>query len=261
MGGETFPGAAGILLEGHVEKPVQLVLDGPVPAGQHVEVGGLGEGFVADVAADEGGGTVAVIHRRGDLHQGFQAGPPSAHRPVLDGGGVQDAAVTGLDAPVARVHLGGRVQGPVVPEGRHDLLVQGVLVFLDGQEIVGLLLPYALGDAHLGADGVHRDHRPLQVEFFQEPGDGRYLVLLALQPQLSQGDVVFAHEGVHQVVPFGPGGPGGGAAQLLAVDGHLLFGQRFQELAAVVDQATLDFPGVNRAHQPLEGVGDGERSV
>ena len=69
--GEALAGAGGIFQEGDIQMPVELVLDGPVSAHEHVEVSGRGVVLVADEPAGGMGLAVAVVDLGGDLDQGL----------------------------------------------------------------------------------------------------------------------------------------------------------------------------------------------
>lgn len=134
--GIAFSCTARIFLESDVEIQVQLILNVPMPAGQHIEMCGFGKVFIADIITDSIGCMLSIIHCLCNLDQGFQTKPSSRHICVFNGGNIQYAAVVGLDTSVIRIHLWGRVKRLVIAEGIGNLLVQGSLIILDGKKIM-----------------------------------------------------------------------------------------------------------------------------
>ena len=175
---EAFSGAACILLEGHVQMPVKLVLYAPVPSCEHCVVRRVRMALIADVVPHGGGRSLWRGHGRGHLRNGSDAGPLGEDGLVLHALGGGYTADSLLHAPVAGLHLRrGVCDAPAlkcVPDG----LPEGRLVVLDGKEVVRVALQDALRDGRLGARGVDRHHSPFYVKPVEQAGDGRYLVLL-----------------------------------------------------------------------------------
>jgi hypothetical protein len=76
------------------------------------------------------------------------------------------------------------------------ILAQRSLVALQGENLIGLLFEYGLGDLTLTAHGINSDDCALNVQHFQKLGDGNDLVGLVRHLHLTQ----------HQAVPGGEGG-------------------------------------------------------
>ena len=151
-----------------------------------------------------GGGRDAVAHGtlpaagavalRLHADQAAQAGPLFGVRDLFAKAG---AAQHGADAPfaaaavaldgLATVLCPGRADAPLgLVEGRLHLPVEGALVALDRQHVVGVGRPQGLHDGPLAAGGVDRDHGPFQVDAVEQTGDGRDLVALGVARLLGQ---------------------------------------------------------------------------
>ena len=237
--------------------PVEEVLYAPVASCEHVVVGGLAEGLVADVVPCRLGRLARFLgaHLRLDLGDGPQPWPAADGLRDGHGRGGEDAAGAGLHPPVVAVRLDRLVGRGVEPEGLRDGLVQSPLVVLHRKEVVRPLVEDLLRHLHLGAHGVDAHHGTGDVYLVEQQGIGGDLVLLVLDAELSDEQRVLADEGVEQVVPLAAPGRRVRAAQLLAVQRHLLLRQRGQELPAALHEAALYLVGVDGAHQPLESVG------
>ena len=75
LGGIAFSCPAHIFFEGNIRIPVQLILNRPVSASQHIEIDSFRKVLITDITADGFGRMVSVFHRQCDFDQSFQTGP------------------------------------------------------------------------------------------------------------------------------------------------------------------------------------------
>src|SRR5262245_5614743 len=263
LGGIAGAGAAGVLAEDHVEDPMDAVLNAPMaadPCGQH-----LGQFLDAgDVVVRLVAVLVRLTPLAADVDDGLE--------PLPVGLGAQPRRVVNhrvdpLLLPAVPL-LRGVVHPPAQPgealllgllEAGDAVLVQRLLVLLDGQQVLPALPLDQPGDLLLAAHGVAGHDRPLQVEQLQQPGDGRDLVGLLVTGDLAQGDAGLA----------GPDADGVQAAQPLAAIGAAALGLAvdLQELGPAqpgpdgVDpagEAVLEGHRAQRGEDPVEGVVAGD---
>jgi len=224
-GPESGAQARKVLLEGDVERPVEAVFDGPVA------LDGVGAGWGVERARDDveallAGDPAPVLDCGLDLGGGGEAG--EARRAgvgvvgVQPSGDVGDAGCSGLDAAAALVDGGRHVQlgGGRGVEIGPQFGVQGRLVGLDRQEVVGTGGGDRLGGGRVAAHGVDGDQRALQVEPLQQRRDGPDLVGLVLHRLLAQHQPAPGGEGGDQVQRVSAPGVVVAAPHALAVDGH-----------------------------------------
>ncbi len=160
--------------------------------------------------------------------QAAQAGPHLGVRHLFaEAGAAQDragaplaATAVALDGLAAVLHFGCEGTPVGIVEGRLDLPVEGALVALEGQDVVGAVGPQGLHNGRLAAGGVDRDHGPLQVDAVEQTGEGRNLVALAVARFLGHGQPLPHQEGAHQVQGTEARGPVARAARHLAVQGQ-----------------------------------------
>lgn len=232
LSGVARTDAAWVLVERPVEHPVQPVLDAPV---------------LADDAGDRAGGRLRVgddevrlLHGRGtgplvvalplDPRDAVQAGPFVA---LVDPAEVPgERARPRLDAPVAGVHLLVRLydrsrivdrtlRPSRVREEPLDVFVQGRVVVLHGQHVVGFLLHDLRRDRALTAHRVDGDRDTSDVEEPQQLRDGDDLVRLLGHLHLSQHQALVGEPCAHPVDRLAPRRRVEAAAQRLAVDGDM----------------------------------------
>ena len=79
---------------------MEQVLDAPMATGEHVVVGGFGEGLVADVVAERPHGLACFLEEHLGLHlgDGFQSRPTIGDIVFGNGFGGKDPAGPGLDS-------------------------------------------------------------------------------------------------------------------------------------------------------------------
>ena len=205
-GGGVAPAQAAVVLpELHVQGAVQAVLHAPVAAHQGQQ--GLGiHGPAGDAVAHGPLAAVGPVAFRAHPDQAAQAGPVGGvGHPLAEAGPAQDRAGAPFAAPavaldgLALVLHFGREGAPLgLLEGGAHLGMQGGLVALDGQDVVGTGGLQVLHDGPLAAGGVDRDHGPLQDHAFEQAGDGRDLVALGLAGLLGQGQALPHQEGADQ---------------------------------------------------------------
>ena len=163
-GGVALPQPALVLPKGHIQDPVQPVLNPPVCPHRRQPMPGLG-GMVGDEVAGFDTGLAAHSSLRPYQQKAAQVGPVPlrVHIPQILRV-VQGPTPTNRDAFVAPVH--GAVRGMGQPSNRtwrSTVKVcdpQRELVLLDGQHIVGLLRPDALGQILLATDDIEDDGGP-----------------------------------------------------------------------------------------------------
>jgi hypothetical protein len=97
--------------------------------------------------------------------------------------------------------------------------VQAALVAFDAQDVVAALFNDFAGDGALGSHGVDGDHGTLEVEHFEQFGNGGDLVGFLADERLCQGDSRLAGPCAHRVQMGGFAAAA--ASQGLAVDGNL----------------------------------------
>lgn len=181
-----------VLAEGHVEDPVDTILDPPVPADDPPEgcrVASPAEQVVARLDADRGADPTLAL----DQADGASARPGMALVEVGDGRRVADGPVAPrLDAPVVlldrrpMVMVGRGVvgEGGGTGLGEHlgDRGVRRRMVVLQRQRVIGTLADDLGGDGGLAAQRVDGHRRPAQVEQPHQGGDGGDLVGLLPRP-------------------------------------------------------------------------------
>ena len=262
-GGGVAPAQAAVVLpELHVQGAVQAVLHAPVAAHQGQQRLGI-HGPAGDVVADGALAPVGPVAFRADPDQAAQAGPfCGVGHPLAEAGSAQDRAGAPLAAPavaldgLALVLHFGREGAPVgLLEGRAHLGMQGGLVALDGQYVVGTGGLQVLHDGPLAAGGVDRDDGPLQHHAFEQAGDGRDFVALGLAGLLGQGQPLPHQEGAHQEQGPGARGPVARPARELAVQGQDQFLQAGQAGAVQQQEGGLHGRfGLQPAHEQAVGV-------
>ena len=176
------------------------------------------------------GAVEAVLHpsmTADQVQQGLclhrSAGEVVAHRalPVPAGAGAPlAAAAVALDGLAAVFRLGREGPPLGVVEGRLHLPVEGTLVALESQHVVGLGLPQRLHDGGLAADGIDGDHGSFQDQAVQQAGERGHLVALGPTRLLGQGQPLPHQEGAYQVQGPCARGPVARAARDLAVQGQ-----------------------------------------
>ena len=104
----------------------------------------------------------------------------------------------------------------------------------------------------MAAQGIDRHQRALDLQQIQERGDGRDFVGFGVHGHLTQGEALGRRPGADEVQRAEFGRPG--AAQRLAVDGHVLDPQRRTDRPHPFLEAGLECPGVEAVEDALEGV-------
>ncbi len=84
-----------------------------------------------------------------------------------------------------------------IGESRGHFLVEGGLVALDGQNVVGARVSQILHYGRLAAVSVDGDHGPFQDYTVKQAGDSRDLVAPGRARLLSQGQSLPHQEGAH----------------------------------------------------------------
>ena len=166
---------------------MELVLDLPMAADVGVE-GAVGR-QAADVVAHLGGLLAADASRRLDPDDGLQFRPALVAHPY-DGIGVEGLAEPDLYPPVPLVHVRVLGCGALVVAHRLHVLQQGLLVALDGKDVVRACLDDLLRDVLLCPHRVDGDDGALDVEHLYQLGDGRYLVALVARLELAEAQGV-----------------------------------------------------------------------
>src|SRR4051812_49625428 len=183
-GAVAGPQPGEVVLEHHVQDPVQAVLDPPAAAHRAGEGGGVEAGraqvvapLPLDLAAAPGPALDHADH--GEAGEGDLA----RVAPVREQPGhlVADGVAADLDPAVVAV---GRLEGVErtrrrVGEEGFDIREGGRAVRLQGREIIAAPAQDGLGDRALGAGGVDRHQGAFQRQAFQERRDGGDLVRLA----------------------------------------------------------------------------------
>src|SRR5208282_3549214 len=174
-----------VLLEGHVERPVQRVLDSPVAADVLCEPG-HGTSAGCDVIANVEPGAILQLGPRFDPDDRARVGEadfagkaPVAVEPI-DLPQHRDGA--GFDAAVALVDIDVDINLALADgfEGSLDIGLEGRLIAFNGEQIVGSGVADGLGDLRIAGDGVDGDHGAFEAaaggEFLEQQRDrGRFV--------------------------------------------------------------------------------------
>lgn len=131
-----------------------------------------------------------------------------------------DAGGAGLDAAVILVD---GLHGLDLALGRiskigFDLGMQGGLVALERQEVIGLCVGDGLGDLGIGGDGVDGDQGGFDDQPLQDGQDGGALILFGLDRLLSQNELLAGSPGRDQMQRRNARAAVAAAAQALAVE-------------------------------------------
>src|SRR5712691_2442480 len=202
---------------------MQVVLDRPMDAHR------LGEGFCrewarGDVGASRGRDLVLLLDPgvdhcdRGDAWKAESARIRAAGFEPVDLLG--DAANSALEPAVALVDilagldfaLWGRL------EIAFDLLMEGWLVVLHGQEVVGLGVEDVLRDARVAAHGIDGDERAFKRQAREQSRNGDDLVRLLLDRLLPKHEMAIGGEGRDQMQRAPSGGFVVAATRGLAIE-------------------------------------------
>ena len=98
------------------------------------------------------------------------------------------AVVLGLgETPAPRVEVSGIGLAQRVGELIADLTVQAALVAFDAEDVAAALFNDFAGDGALGSHGVDCDQRALEIEHFEQFGNGGDLVALLADEGLGEG--------------------------------------------------------------------------
>ena len=222
----------------------------------------------ADVVASFGGGPPLVLDGGLDPGDGGEVGEarsprigPGAVQPV---GGAREAAGAPLDAAPALVEGGAGLQFAFERgvEVGLDLGVQGGLVGLHRQQVIGTGGGDGFGCGRVAAHGVDGEQGALKVQPLQEGGDGRDLVGLVLHRFPAQHQTAPRSEGGHQVQGTAARGLVVAAAQALAVYGDQIgaAGEGFLHPGreAAAEQIAID--AVHQGRQPVRRARRGGRA-
>lgn len=133
-----------------------------------------------------------------------------------------------------------------------DFLVKVALVAFDAEDVVAAFFNDFVGDLALGAHGVDGDDGTLEVEHFQQFGDGGDLVAFVADEALGEGDAPGAGPGAHGMnVAFATVTA---TTQRFAVDGDLFVGEDDSGLLEMVDDALAEEFGIDGFKDAGEGV-------
>ena len=208
LGAMPLAHARQILLEGHVERPVQGIFDAPVAA-DGVSERGRGATAGRDVIA--GVEPRAILQLGSRINLDDRAGVDEAHlagkAPVavepVDLPQHRDGA--GFDAAVALVDIDVDFDLALVGgfEGGLDIGLKGRLIAFDGEQVVGPGVADGFCDLRIAGDGVDGDHGAFEAaaggEFLEQQGDGGRFVGLAVDRLLSENQTAVGGEGGDQM--------------------------------------------------------------
>src|ERR1700677_3734868 len=192
-----------VLPENYIQHPVQSVFDAPVSAGGAAKLRGRAAP-AADIVGLLMGLLVTDPPRPRHADNRLQVHPLFTSTQSLQV--VQHATDSLLLASMAPLLANPQVVGEPHIVGRECGLelgdqvgLQGGLVALDLQQVIGLGRADGVGDFLLAAHGVNRYQRALQFQQFEQLGNGGDLVGLVLDRDLSQGQEVGPHPGTDQM--------------------------------------------------------------
>lgn len=187
-----------ILIEDHIEHPMDLVLDTPMFPDPGIETLGIGLG-AGEIEADLLGGFSTQGPLPGRTHAYDRAQVLPAGDILQQGRGVDHIAGPCLDTSVAFVHLlAGGAWGMMHEEHFHLQLNTG-LVALDTQQVVASAFADLLGNIRLATHGINADDRPLEVQHGQQFRDGRDLIAFPIHLHLGQYHLISAAPCADQV--------------------------------------------------------------
>lgn len=178
VGGVVLADTRFVLAEGHVEHPVETVLDAPVSANGFGQLAGIG-GERGDEMAGFGAGLAVEGALSADHDDGAQGRPVGVQFPQpvdvvrRPTAAFLDAAMVGVDGGVMIEAGVGEVAGELFLEEQLNVAVQGPLIGLQGQHVIGALVDNLLGDGRLAADGVDGDDGALERQQVEQLGNKR----------------------------------------------------------------------------------------
>ena len=141
-----------------------------------------------------------------------------------------------------------------------DLGMQGRLVVLDRQQVVGLGLKGRLGDGGVAAHGVNRDQGPSEIQTLHQGRDGGDLVRLLLGCLLSQYQSAGGGEGRDQMQGLVASLAVMAAARGFAIDRHQLELVR-PALCDPGRETVHEQRGINPVHHCAQPIGAGNAKV
>src|SRR3990170_5941643 len=235
---------------------MQRVLDAPVSA----DVAGQAP-HLRGQAADEVGGFVAEL--TADLalpidhDHALQAGPGRSQV----GRCLETVVLAALPSLAIERHVPPRLAEVAFAVSCEQALHRGMqrgLIALDRQDVVGAAATDRGRGLLLTMQGVERDHGALQFQQVQQFHGGRNLVALVVDRHVPQRQPQPARPGADQVQSRPALGRVEAAAERLAVQGHVLAGQRTLEAGHPILQAAQELARVESREHPAEGVVRGE---
>src|SRR5882724_5613889 len=183
-----------ILVEDDIERPMEVVLDGPMLSGD------LPEACRGHWRAQE---IIGCFHGRfsggfagpDDFADGLEPGPLMIFLEPVDRRG--DCRHAGFDAPVIALDSGfGRdlLRSGIIEKSAH-VVMQRALITLERQGIVASLIDDLTGDIALTVERIDGHDAAFQREHLQELGDGRNLVRLGVGCDLAEYQTLLAAPG------------------------------------------------------------------
>ena len=133
-------------------------------------------------------------------------------------------------------------------EDSFDFRVEGWLIVLQRQDVIGPFLADLPGNLFLGSHGVDRDDTSLDIEQFQQLGDCGYLIRLLVDLHLSERLSVVRRPRSHQVKRTLSPTPLMRAAQRFAVNRHHLAIGRVPNRISQATKHFLNSCGSRRAN-------------
>ena len=174
--GTVFSAITGqVVLEGDVEQPVHA-LDAPMSAHASGEALDIEHSGADEIACLRTAASVGIFEAGVNLEDGLDVAKARLPRIAAlrgDPGDIVGSCIgAGLNAPMSLFERGSgdQLDGRRIAEIGSDVGLQGRVIALEGQQIVGAMADDLVGDLDLTAHGVDGDERP-----FQLPGLGKLI--------------------------------------------------------------------------------------
>ena len=141
-----------------------------------------------------------------------------------------------------------------IRERLDDIVVKGLLILFERQDVVGILLDDLLGNLPLAAHRIDRDDAAGDCQSVQEFGNRSDLIRLVVDLDLGQNEAIGARPSRDHMDGGFAVGPIVGATHRLTVDGDDLGGEDLGCRLHPSNEARLELLGVESGEDPIEGV-------
>ena len=181
---------------------------------------------------------------------------------------VEDPVLATFQAPMVLLHglivIPGARWGAGEPflallgKSEGDLLIEGGVILLEREDVVGLLRHNLGSDGGLAAHRINRHRRPGQVQHPQQGGDRRDFVRFLGHRDLPEDQPTRARPGADHVQRRLPTAAGVCPAQRLAIEGDNLARRARHHRLHPGQEAGLKGVGIQRCEDPPEGIVAGD---